>query len=86
MDSFYKFWDKVNGKMYETVPPPVKYDMQKYPYGDGGAELKPLTWDDMASHSRKDVEEWLMKYGTNTTKLGPPMTDAELKKFYGQTW
>lgn len=97
MDSFCKFWDKVNGEMYKNVPPPVKYNMKNYldsitssPVNgteDGStSELKPLTMDDMASYARSDVEEWYAKYGTNTTKLGPPMTDQEFKQHYGHTW
>lgn len=97
MESFHQFWDKINGEMYKNVPPPVKYNFAKYmdtvsdsPLNgcedDSTYELKPLTPEDTARYAAKDVEEWRAKYGTNTTKLGPQMTDAELKRHYGHTW
>jgi len=96
MDSFHKFWDKINGEMYKDVPPPVKYDFAKYmdsitagPVNgteDGTHELRPVTWDDTASYAAEDVLDWYKKNGKNSTKLGPQMTDSELKKHYGHTW
>lgn len=91
MDSFYKFWDKINGELYKGVEPPVKYNFAPYltsPVNDisGNYQLKAIEKKDTASYAVKDVEEWLNKYGQNTTKLGDPMTDEELKKHYGHTW
>jgi hypothetical protein len=96
MKSFHAFWDQINGKMYENVPPPVKYDMGNYmdmttsPL-NGSEEgstwaLRPLTRDDTASHAADDVLDWQKKHGRNTTKLGDPMSDAEFAKFHGMTW
>lgn len=91
MDSFYKFWDKINGELYKGVEPPVKYNFAPYltsPVNDinGNYQLKTIEKEDTGSSAAKDVEEWLNKYGQNTTKLGDPMTDEELKKHYGHTW
>ena len=86
MDSFYKFWDKINGEMYKDIPPPVKYNFAPYIDNVGGYELKPLSHEDTASYAADDVVNWYKTYGKNTTKLGPPMSDEELKRHYGQTW
>jgi hypothetical protein len=96
MDSFSQFWDKINGPMYQNVPPPVEYDFAKYidsitqgPVAnteDGTHELTPIIRSDTASYAAEDVLDWYKKYGRNLTVLGPQMTDAELKKFGGQTW
>ncbi len=97
MDSFNQFWDKINGKMYQNgVPPPVKYNFQSYADSitkgtingteDGTYELRPISQEDTASYAAVDVIDWYRKNGQNTTKLGPPMTDLEFKKFFGQTW
>lgn len=97
MKSFAAFWDQVNGKLYQNVPPPVKYNMANYldsitsgPFNgseeNSTYELKPIQWEDMASYARSDVEDWYAKYGKDTTRLGPEMTDAEFKRFYGHTW
>lgn len=79
MDSFYSFWDKINGS-----PPATGYELKTHEYGAGGHELKPLTPGDMATYAAEDVEDWLVKYGKNTTKLGPEMTDDEFRKHHGQ--
>jgi hypothetical protein len=97
MESFHQFWDKINGKMYKNIPPPAKYNFANYTdglttsplngcEGESSYTLRPISDEDMASYARDDVEEWYRKYGTNTTKLGPEMTDAEFKRFYGHTW
>lgn len=95
MNNFHKFWDQVNGKMYNDIPRPVQYDFLDYmnaisPNGtplngseDGSWELTPLSKEDMSTVAEKDVLDWQKKYGINTTKLGKPMTDDELKRFYG---
>jgi hypothetical protein len=38
----------------------------------------------MATYSAKDVVDYYKKHGKNTTKLGPQMTDDELRRHYGQ--
>jgi hypothetical protein len=95
MESFYTFWDKINGKPYKDVQPPVKYNMPNYldldsdkmnGSEDGTWALKPLSQEDMSTTSSEDVLDWQAKYGTNTTKLGKEMTDDEFKKFHGHTW
>lgn len=50
---------------------------------DSTWQLKPLNDDDMKRYAAEDVEEWMQKYGSNTTKLGAPMSDDELKKHMG---
>lgn len=84
--------------MYKKVPPPVRYDLADYMKGVSNGspvngteekstyELRPMSQEDMSSHAREDVEEWMKKYGQNTTRLGSQMTDAEFKKHYGHTW
>jgi hypothetical protein len=92
MESFYAFWDRINGKMYKDVPPPVQYNFQKYLDGsdvlgtEGNWQLKSLSQEDMSTTSAEDALDWQQKYGTNTTKLGSEMTDAEFNKFHGHTW
>lgn len=81
--NFHAFWDKINGKMYENVPPPVKYDLANYMNLSNSYELRPITWDDQASYARDDVDDWYKNYGRNITQLGKPMTDEEFKKHYG---
>jgi hypothetical protein len=97
METFHQFWDKINGKMYQDIPPPVKYDFAKYidsitsgPVNgteeNSSSELRTITMDDMARYAAVDVEDWFKKHGKNLNKLGPQMTDAELKTHYGHTW
>lgn len=91
---FYKFWDKINGEMYKDIPRPVEYDLVDYmdtisngsPLNgseDGTWQLTPLSRDDTATTAAEDVLNWQKKYGKNTTKLGPQMTDDEFKRHYG---
>lgn len=92
---FYQFWNKLNGEMYKDIPRPVQYDFADYmsaisPSGsplngseDGTWALTPLSMDDMATTAAQDVVDWQKEFGTNTTKLGSPMTDDELRRFYG---
>ena len=98
--NFYQFWDKLNGKPYEEdVPPPVDYKMSSYSQSistnpinnsenSGGYDLRPLTPEDMSSASAEDVARDYARIhkGKNPTRLGKPMTDEELAKFYGHTW
>ena len=97
MKSFHDFWDKLNGKMYEDVPAPVKYKMADYTKAvsngspmanteDGDWQLRPINHEDTASYAADDVIDWYSKNGQNSTKLGPLMTDDELKQHYGHTW
>lgn len=94
MDSFQKFWDKINGKMYKDVPRPVKYDFANYmdaitsssPLNnceDGTWELSPISQEDTARYGADDVENWMKNYQKNTTKLGDPMSDEDLRRFMG---
>lgn len=82
--SFSNFMDRKS-----EVPPPVEWDLAQMDFKNvGGAELTPLTDDDIATHSRDDVAkelERMKKSGYNPTRLGEPMTDAEFNKFFGQT-
>lgn len=94
--NFYQLYDKINGKPYQTVPPPVKYNMKNYmditknSYNSAEENseynLIPLSYEDMARYADNDVVNWHLKHGQNNTKLGKEMTDDELKKFYGHTW
>jgi hypothetical protein len=94
MENFYAFWDKINGEMYKDIPRPVKYDFANYmdiisngsPLNgteDGTWQLTPISKEETGSYAAQDVLDWFAKHGKNTTKLGPPMTDAEFKAFYG---
>ncbi len=86
--NFYQFYDLLNGKPYQNVPPPVKYSFKGYmdavsngsPAGnseDADYNLKPLSFDDMARCAADDVPVH------NTTRLGDPMSDEELHAHYG---
>ena len=74
MINFYQFWDQLNDKPSEDGNPSSSY------------ELKPLTPEDMCQTSEEDgVKEFLRIHkGKNPCALGKPMTDKDLKKFYGQ--
>lgn len=89
--SFSNYCDRINGKCYtDGVPEPVEYELAKMDLKNvGGAELTPLSDEDMATHSRDDVVKEMEKMkqaGYNPTRLGEPMTDSDFKKFMGQTW
>jgi hypothetical protein len=97
--SFQQFWDRINGPMYQDVPPPVKYDLADYggnltgsPINgtEGGAshELRPLSHEDMCRYGADDVADHYtrMHAGRNPSGLGKPLTDEEFKKFLGQSW
>ena len=83
--SFYQFYNQINGQPYtDGVPPPAEYDLADYGISDtGGADLTPLTDDDMKTTSRDDAMAWYLKHGKNTTKLGEPLDDEGMKKYTG---
>lgn len=79
-------------QQYEAMfPPPLKYDLAPYDITSGplanteksGWELRPVTPEDTAGYAADDVVDYYRKYGRNTTRLGPQMTDEELRKHYG---
>lgn len=100
MMNFYQFFDKLNGKPYEDgVPAPVSYDFLDYVKGitpsntpmnnvegKSSYDLIPLDLDDMAPSVRQSPEEYAQLHKGKKMGLGEPMTDDDLKKFYGQTW
>ncbi len=99
MMNFYQFWDKLNGKPYEDgTPPPAPYNFGDYENmitnasqvntADKSYGLTPLQPEDMARASADDVAaEYLRIHkGKNPLGLGKPMSDEDLKKFYGQGW
>ena len=87
--NFYDFYNKIQGEP-DNTPEPDQYKLANYMdlisnSGEeyGGSELKPLTIDDMSQVSEKDRNDWLLKYGKNTTKLGDPLDDEGMKKYTG---
>lgn len=89
MDTFCQFWNRINGEPYtDGVPPPVQYELQTMDLNVGGAELQSLSQEDMGQAAAEDVVKHYMKMhkGKNPARLGKPMSDEELKKFFGQTW
>ena len=96
---FFQFFDKINGKPYEDgTPAPAKYNFLDYAKQvtsnhisnteeGGGVDLfKPITDDDLKTTSSEDMNQWMRKHGTNTTRMGDPLDDEGLKKYTGQTW
>lgn len=92
--SFQAYWDRVNGKMYRKGRP-TEYDLADYAAAvtsnpinnvEGGSDYNytPISQEDMARYGAEDVVAYSLKYGKDTTKLGPPMTDMSFKKFMGQ--
>lgn len=95
MDNFCQFWNRLNGEPYtDGVPAPVKYDLATMDVGqvcgttNGSHELRPLADEDMGTYAADDVVAHYVALhkGKNPLRLGDPMSDEELKKFYGQTW
>lgn len=87
---FYQFYDKINGKIYEDIPPPTKYNFLDYlkdssinKEKDNNWQLKPLTQDDMKTTAVEDALDWYAKHGKNTTRLGEPLDDEGFKKYMG---
>ena len=74
----------------DVVPPPVHYDLKPMEFSRvGGAELTPISDEDLATVHMDDLTKHLedMKQaGYNPTKLGGPMSDEEFKRFHGITW
>lgn len=94
--SFHAMWDKINGPMYRSGRP-TEYDMADYSKAvtlnpvnnieDGaGHELRPLDHEDMGRYGTDDVVDYyIKKHGKkNPLRLGEPMSDDQLRKFYGQ--
>lgn len=86
MESFLQTWDRLNGEPYtDGVPPPVQYDIPTYDVDpQDKMELRPLDYVARPA-TEAEVADNLRKKG-NTTRLGPQMTDADIKKFFGHTW
>lgn len=80
--------------------PPVKYNLADYtefitngspianttePTNGCESMLRPMTIEDMARASTKDVVDGYRKLhgGKSPTQLGKPMSDEELRKHYG---
>lgn len=93
MMNFCQLWNHMDGEPYHEVPPPVNYKLASF--ADqissgpvGGHELRPLTHEDMCQASEKDVADAYVRLhkGRSPSKLGRPMTDAEFRAFFGQTW
>lgn len=94
--TFEQFYDRLNGKMYAKVPPPVPYKFADYavtnrsPINDAQTShgLRPLSDEDMARYAADDVIAHYAQLhgGRNPARLGDPMSDHEFKKFMGQTW
>jgi hypothetical protein len=97
MLSFNQFYDKLNGKMYQDIPPPVSYDFLDYVKGitstpvnnteQGTWRLIPIEADDMKRYAADDVADHYSKmHKGNPLALGEPLSDGEFKKFCGITW
>ena len=92
--NFSQFYDILNGTMYsdEGTPPPQSYHFLDYAKQvtngstntNGNWDLIPLTNDDMARYSAKDVEEFTQMHNQDPKpSLGEPLKDEELKKYTG---
>lgn len=99
LKTFQQFFDRMNGKMYQTVPPPVQYQFADYAQtlthtpinnceGGGDYQLKPLSHEDMGRYAADDVVAHYssMHKGKNPLRLGGPMSDDDFKKHMGHTW
>jgi hypothetical protein len=99
MLNFNQFFNLLNGEPYETVPAPTSYNLGDYakeittsPVNNQDGEnstwaLRPIQDEDMHTTSAKDVEAHFAKLkasGFNPSGLGPPMTDADLRRYAGQ--
>jgi len=86
MDNFCQFWNRLNGEPYADVPPPTEYKLQTMGYSGSGAELRPLSDEDMGQVAADDMQNYFQQMkdsGHNPTKLGKPMSDEEFHKFFG---
>ena len=62
-----------------------KMDFSRVQDEDGEYKLKDLSHEETGSFSREDGTEWMLNNFTGN-RLGPPMTDLEFRRFYGQSW
>lgn len=77
MLNFNQLINLIDGDPYETIPN----------VSDGSWALKPLEDEDVGRYAADDVVDHMQKMkdnGFNPTRLGPPMTDDEFKKYTGQ--
>lgn len=86
MNQFHQYMDK---RAEPTPTPPPEWNIQDLSQNFSnakGAELKPLTDDDMARYAFDDVVNQYIQMHKDrpASGMGPPMTDAEFRKFLGQ--